>query len=556
MKPLVPCAIAALALCVSPAARADEITLVAPGGIQAAIQQLIPGFERATGHKVKATFGSGLGTKRQVAAGDPFDVPIIQPPYPDVIASGNVVANSAMALARVSVGFAVRTGQRKPDISTPDAVKKLLLSVKSFSYPDPAGGAAAGVSFTNTLKQLGIEDAVKSKIHLARGGAAAMETVAKGEVEIGLTFVSEILTEPGVEAVGPLPESISTPTSLVAFVSAHAKNAAAAGALVRYLSSPEAAATYRKVGMQPQLNEISGVGNFAHIVASMDKSLEFYRDTLGLEVTVNQPFSPNPAIMKLGNTPGAQSRFLALKVPGSDLGIELIEYKDIERKPQHPKFVDPGAANMALRVRDIAGIYEKLQKIGATILTRGGKPVSIGTGGGAYLFVQDPDGFVVELSQGTPPANSPVPATSNVFGGAFETTVADSATSVKFYTELLGLNMPLGATFNDNQLMADTAGAPGASFRQSGATIPGTSARLTLIEFKNIARTPLKGRVQDPGTAILQLTVRDVTALTAKLKAAGVPVITTGGVPVDLGNNLKIALVRSPDNLILELVQR
>src|SRR5215472_1129472 len=85
-------------LCVSPVARADEITLVAPGGIQAAIQQLIPGFERATGHTVKATFGSGLGTKRQVAAGEPFDVPIVQPPYPDVLASGHVVASSATQL--------------------------------------------------------------------------------------------------------------------------------------------------------------------------------------------------------------------------------------------------------------------------------------------------------------------------------------------------------------------------------------------------------------------------------------------------------------------------
>ena len=237
-------AFVAVSLCAA-SARADEVTLVAPGGIQAAVQQLIPGFEKATGHKVKATFGSGLGTKRQVAAGDPFDVPIVQPPYPEVLASGHVVPTSAMPLASVSVGVAVRSGAPKPDISTVDAVKKLLLSVKSFSYPDPAGGAAAGVSFTKTLQQLGIADAVKSKIHLARGGAAAMEAVAKGEVEIGLTFYSEILTEPGVEAVGMLPPSICPPTSLVAFVSAHAKNADAARALIRYISSPAAAHLYQ-----------------------------------------------------------------------------------------------------------------------------------------------------------------------------------------------------------------------------------------------------------------------------------------------------------------------
>src|SRR4249920_1160002 len=161
------------------AARAEEITLVAPGGIQAAVEQLIPGFERATGHKVKATFGSGLGTKKQVADGVPFDVPIIQPPYPEVLDSGHVVVSSATPLARVAVGVAVRTGQKKPDISTPAKVKALLLSVKSFSYPDPSGGAAAGVSFTKTLQDMGIYEQVRPKIHLSRGGAAAMEAVAK-----------------------------------------------------------------------------------------------------------------------------------------------------------------------------------------------------------------------------------------------------------------------------------------------------------------------------------------------------------------------------------------
>src|SRR5215510_9294074 len=128
-------------------ARADEITLVAPGGIQAAVQQLIPGFEKASGHKVRPTFGSGLGTKRQVAAGEPFDVPVVQPPYPEVLASGHVVANSATPLATVAVGVAVRTGAPKPDISTADAVKRMLLGTRAIAYPNAASGAAAGVSF-------------------------------------------------------------------------------------------------------------------------------------------------------------------------------------------------------------------------------------------------------------------------------------------------------------------------------------------------------------------------------------------------------------------------
>src|SRR5437764_789452 len=185
-------------------ARADDVSLGAPGGIRTAIEKMIPAFEKKTGHKVKPTFGSGGGTKQQVANGEPFDVPIIQPPYPEVLASGHVVAASATPLATVAVAIAVRKGARKPDISTPEAVKRTLLAANAIAYPDPAGGAAAGVSFEKTLETLGIGTQGKDKIKRAQGGAGAMAMVAKGEADIGLTFLSE-MTDPGVEAVGPLP---------------------------------------------------------------------------------------------------------------------------------------------------------------------------------------------------------------------------------------------------------------------------------------------------------------------------------------------------------------
>jgi molybdate transport system substrate-binding protein len=228
----------------------SDVTLIAPGGIKAALDEIIPAYERKTGQKVKATFGSGLGTKQQVARGEAFDVPIVQPPYPEVLASGNVIAASATPLASVAVGVAVKQGARKPDISTPEAVKRTLLAAKSVSYPNPAGGAAAGVSFDETLKKLGIAAQMESKIKRAQGGAAAMAMVAKGEAEIGLTFVSE-MNEPGIDVVGPLPREISTPTSLVGFVSAHTKDPEGAKALLDYLSSPDAAAFYKAQRMLP-----------------------------------------------------------------------------------------------------------------------------------------------------------------------------------------------------------------------------------------------------------------------------------------------------------------
>src|SRR6516165_3513012 len=163
MKYLLSSTLLAFAVCSSTCAGAVEVTLIAPGGIRAALQQMFPAFEAKTGNTVKGTFGSGGGTKARVVKGEPFDVPIVQVPYPDVIASGHVVVASETPIANVSVGLAVRMGQPKPDISTGDALKKLLLSAKSIAYPDAANGAGAGVSFDETLKKLGIYDQVRAK---------------------------------------------------------------------------------------------------------------------------------------------------------------------------------------------------------------------------------------------------------------------------------------------------------------------------------------------------------------------------------------------------------
>jgi molybdate transport system substrate-binding protein len=138
----------------------------------------------------------------------------------------------------------------KPDISTPDAVKKMLLGAKAVAYPDGARGAAAGVSFEETLKKLGIADEMRPKLMRVQGGANAMAVLAKGDADIGLTFASEI-HNPGVDVVGPLPREISMPTALVGFVSTHARSPEAAKALLSYLSSPQVAPIYKSLGMVP-----------------------------------------------------------------------------------------------------------------------------------------------------------------------------------------------------------------------------------------------------------------------------------------------------------------
>ena len=228
----------------------EEIAVIAPGGAAAAVKALIPGFESKTGYKVKFTSGSGQGTKQQIVQGDPFDVALVQLPLADVVASGNVVTASQKPVVATVIGVAVKKGAPKPDISTPDAVKKLLLSVKSLSYPDAAAGAGAGISITATLKQMGIQDQVQAKTKLEKSGSGAVQDVAKGDVDIGMTYLSEI-DDPGVDVVGRLPAAISPPTQLFGFVTTHAKNAKAAQAFLDYVTSPMADKVYVSLGMQP-----------------------------------------------------------------------------------------------------------------------------------------------------------------------------------------------------------------------------------------------------------------------------------------------------------------
>jgi molybdate transport system substrate-binding protein len=228
-----------------------EISLIAPGGIRTALQQLLPVFEQKTGCKVTPTFTSGGATKARTVEGEMFDVPIVQPPLDSVIASGHVVASSETPVATVSVVIVVAAGIPKPDISTADAVKKLLLGAQSIAYPSAARGAACGVSFEATMKKLGIFETMASKIKDSPTGWESVAMAARGEVEIGVTFASEMDPDDRVQLLGAMPRDLSTPTGFVAFVNARSKAPEAAAALIQFLVSADAASVFKKAGMTP-----------------------------------------------------------------------------------------------------------------------------------------------------------------------------------------------------------------------------------------------------------------------------------------------------------------
>lgn len=298
--------------------------------------------------------------------------------------------------------------------------------------------------------------------------------------------------------------------------------------------------------------EVVGVGNFSHIVADLDRSIVFYGVVLELEPNVAMtPFSGNPAIMQLGNTPGAQSRIATFRIPGSELGVELIEYKDISRQPIQTRFQDPGATLVQLQVRDIDGILERLENSGGFIWTPSGEPINLGATA-RIIFLKDPDGFFVELIENE--ASNDVSIMSNVYGGNFELIIGDTDENAAFYRDGLGFDPRVSDGFDNTELLTNTVSALGGAFRRTTLTITGTEVSMAFLEFSDIDRKPMQSRIQDPGTAIMQIFVDDVAEMTAQLEAAGGTIITQGGRPVIMPDGRQISIVRDPNNLFIELL--
>jgi molybdate transport system substrate-binding protein len=228
-----------------------EIKVLTAGAFKQVLLALLPDFERTSGHKVTVANDTVGALTKRIAGGETFDLAVLTPKAVDDLAKeGKFVAGSRVNLARVGVGVVVKDGTPKPDISSVAAFKQALLAAKSVAYIDPAAGGSSGIYVAGLLDKLGIAGEVKPKAKLIPGGAVA-EHVAKGEAELGIHQISEILPVKGVTLVGPLPAEIQNYTVYAAGIGAHAKQSAAAKALLKTLTSPAAAEVLKSKGMEP-----------------------------------------------------------------------------------------------------------------------------------------------------------------------------------------------------------------------------------------------------------------------------------------------------------------
>lgn len=234
-------------------ALAADIYVMSSGAFTEAYKQLVPAFERSTGHKVISSYGASMGNApdaipQRLERGEPADIVILAGPALDkLIADGKAVAGSRVDLVRSSIGVSVRTGTPRPDISTVEALKRTLLAAKSIAYSASASGTYLS---TELLQRLGIADVVlpKSKRILSERVGTV---VARGDAELGFQQISELLPIAGLDFVGPIPDEVQLVSFFSAGVGAKTQEPAAGQALIQYLSSAAVAPTIAKTGLEP-----------------------------------------------------------------------------------------------------------------------------------------------------------------------------------------------------------------------------------------------------------------------------------------------------------------
>jgi catechol 2,3-dioxygenase-like lactoylglutathione lyase family enzyme/uncharacterized glyoxalase superfamily protein PhnB len=304
-----------------------------------------------------------------------------------------------------------------------------------------------------------------------------------------------------------------------------------------------------------------GLDNLAHAVKSLDKTVPFYRDLLGLPLfSPRYPLAQKPQrldadISRFTATQGARFRAASFLIPGANFGWELTEFTGVVRKSDRFGIQDPGGATLALKVRDIDKVLARLKAAGVTIVTTGGDPINP-TGNPnsrmREIVLRDPDGFLVELQQPDPlPAGTPTEG--DVLGGSIQISIDDTEKSIQFLQEAIGFQARPSSPWGTNETVLKLIGLRGAQWRITHGAIPGLTADFALIEYKGVPRRKRLMSTPDPGCPALTMVVRDLDAAVAQWKAAGGTVVSTGGMPVKRAGGAGNIFVRDINGFMWEL---
>ena len=219
-------------------------------GVRSAAEQLFAQFDRTSGHKLAVTWGTAPMLVKRIEGGDTADIVVLSRAGIDALNKlGKIAPGTDTTLASSGVGIAVKAGAPKPDISTPEALKRALLAAKSIAYSEPSAGGASGVYFAKLLERMGIAEQMKPKTKYPPPGGFSANLLMTGEAELAVQQKPELLHIAGAEVIGLLPGDLNVVTEFAAAIMAGCKNGEAGTALIKMLQSPEAIVTFQSKGL-------------------------------------------------------------------------------------------------------------------------------------------------------------------------------------------------------------------------------------------------------------------------------------------------------------------
>ena len=244
-------AAAAALIVTTGSAHAAEIDAMITTAMKAAVDELAPPFEHASGHMLRITYGPSGGLARRLNGGEAADLVVVDSKALDELIKQGKVVGGRTDVARTGIGIAVRKGAPKPDVSSPEALKRALLAARTVAHAAPAGGSITAAHIERVFQRLGIAAEVTPKVKLAAGGPNGRVSVlvSSGEAEIGLQQVSELMSNPQVEVIGMLPAELQQITTYSAGVTTGARQMEAAQAFIRHLAAPAAMTIYKTKGL-------------------------------------------------------------------------------------------------------------------------------------------------------------------------------------------------------------------------------------------------------------------------------------------------------------------
>ena len=232
----------------------SDVTVLATTAMKTSFDELALQFERSSGHRLTLTFGPSLQLEKRLGEGEGADVAIVSAAgSDDLVARGKIARGSITTIAGSALGVAVPRGAARPDLSSADAFKRALLAAKSVAVSKPVGGGQSGVHMAKVFERLGIADQIAAKAKYGQGGPAGLVglIIERGEAEIGVQQIAELLAVPGIDFVGPLPAELQSVTPFVAAIPAAAQNADAGRELIAFLTTPEAKRVIKAKGLEP-----------------------------------------------------------------------------------------------------------------------------------------------------------------------------------------------------------------------------------------------------------------------------------------------------------------